>query len=113
MHAAEQPAESLEYRLQIGFELELGVGAVDDLDVEPERAGAVLGERLAAGEPVLRIDVVDGDSCNGRILAQQRRRDFGRFLAIAADSLASGLPVTLILMIGIFSPSGWRTMSPS
>jgi hypothetical protein len=54
VQVAEEPAHEREDRFEIGGLLVLRVGAVDDLDVEPEARLAVLGEALAADDPVLR-----------------------------------------------------------
>lgn len=62
----------------------------------------MLRQRFAAGEPMLRVDIGDGDGGNRRALRRWVAVSSAISLAIVADSLASGLPVTLMLMMGIF-----------
>jgi hypothetical protein len=60
-------------RGEIGRLLVLGVGALADMNVEPEAGEALLGERLSAGEPVGGIDRFHDDGGDLRILAQDSR----------------------------------------
>src|ERR1700730_5255212 len=69
----EQFLHPLEHGSEIGGLFVLGVGALADVDVEPVACELLLGERLAAGKPVRRIDGLDDDRGDLRILVQ----DFG------------------------------------
>src|SRR5690349_13756329 len=73
MQRPEQFAHALEQRGEIGRLLVLGVGALADMNVEPEAGKALLGERSAAGEPVGSIDRFDDDGGDLGILAQDSR----------------------------------------
>ena len=66
----EQLTHALEHRGKIGGLLILGVGALGDVDVEPEAGEALFGQRLSAGEPVGGIDRFDDDGGDLGILAQ-------------------------------------------
>ena len=70
----EQFAHALEDRGEIGGLLVLGVGALADMDVEPEAGEALFGQRFAAGEPVGGIDRFDDDGGDLGILAQDSAR---------------------------------------
>src|SRR6266702_3492822 len=67
----EQFAHAPEDRSEIGGLLVLGVGAFADMDIEPEAGEALLRQRLAAGEPVGRIDGFHDDGGDLGILAQK------------------------------------------
>ena len=66
----EQFAHAREERGKIGRLLVLGIGALGDMDVEPEAREALLRQRPAAGEPVGGIDRLDDDGRDLGILAQ-------------------------------------------
>ena len=70
----EQFAHALKQRGEIGGLLVLGVGALADMDVEPEAGEALLGQRLAAGEPVGGVDRFHDDGGDLGILAQDAAR---------------------------------------
>src|SRR3954447_22708349 len=70
MQRPEQLAHALEDGGEIGRLLVLGVGALADMDVEPETGEALFGQRLAAGEPVGGIDRFNDDSGDLGILVQ-------------------------------------------
>src|SRR5688572_32710745 len=71
----EQFTHALENRGQIGSLLVLGVGALADMDVEPEAGEALFGQRLSAGEPVRGVDRADDHRSDLGILAQDSRRE--------------------------------------
>ena len=73
----EQFAHAPEDRGDIIRLLVLGVGALADMDVDPEAGELLLGERSAAGEPVGRIDGFDDDRGDLGILAQDFCGEFG------------------------------------
>lgn len=54
----------------------LGVGFVGDFDVEVEAAFAMLRQRLARNNPVLRVDVLNGYRGDIRILVQNSAGEF-------------------------------------
>ena len=70
VQGAEELAHALEYRGDERGLLVLGVGPFGDADLEPESGKAGLRERMAGAEPVARIDRLDLDGGDLRILAQ-------------------------------------------
>src|SRR5258708_2401634 len=73
----EQLAHALEHGREIGGLFILGVGALGDMDVEPIAGEPLLRERFAAGEPVRRVDRLDDDGGDLRILVQDVGGEFG------------------------------------
>jgi hypothetical protein len=70
VQGAEEFAHALKHRGDERGLLVLGVGPFGDADLEPEAGKAGLRERVAGAEPVARIDRLDLDGGNLRVLAQ-------------------------------------------